>query len=424
MLHVSASQPELMQHQRGLFRRRTGRRPILSQLASLKHWLVESAKRAKSPHSKNPPGTHRKFLSDKLSPGKGQEPSKRSAPASAEGQPGELETPTRVKRASNASSLATSSASYPNHRHSYPRQPRSLNTRQVNRNSLSPSPMTPRGSYRRRSSVGLRGRKSTSSSVSSIRSIHHTHTHSKASSVSSNSVDTVSTPTARVSKSPHSSVKVLPTTPGASARFPSSVRLVRGTNPRLPDTNETNGRAGSAFNEGVPAPLIYSPSSSLVFARRKRSAFKGPMMHTANLMTSGGIAGPEFPKSEAMNEEADGTVPEPPMTRKSQIIEEDMEEDAIEEVDTFGGPEEHANLQDSHTSPVEIVKPADDAILETGGESSGPDNKPVLAPPPDLDSSPIRPPRSSSLRASRPEAEASDSAEPGDMGKATISNAS
>lgn len=400
-----------MQHQRGGLRRRAGRRhqyPILSQLVSLKHWLVESAKRAKSPHGKNPAGTHRKFLSDKLSPGKSQEPKKRSAPTSAEGEPTELETPTRVKRASNASNLTTSSTSYPN-RHSYPRQARSLNNRQVNRNSLSPSPITPRGSYYHRSSVGLRGRKSTSSSVSSIRSIHHTHTHSKASSVSSNSVDTVSTPTARVPKSPHSSIKVLPTTPSTSARFPSNVRLVRGTHPRPQDAYDTSGGVRSAFNEGVPAPLVYSPSSSLVFARRKRSAFKGPMMHTANLMASGGMAGPEFPKSGTVDEEP---VPEPPMTRKSQIIEEDMEED-IEEVDTFGGPGDHTVLQDSQTSPVEIVKPADDAmVVVPAGESSGQDYKPVLAPPPDLDSNPIRLPRSSSLRASWPEVGSSDLAEP------------
>lgn len=416
MLHVSASQPELMQHQRGIFRRRTGRRhqyPILSQLASLKHWFVESAKRAKSPHGKHAAGTQRKFLPDKLSPAKGQEPRKRSTPASAGTQTGELETPTRIKRASNASSLAASSASYPNHRHSFPRQPRSLNTSQIKRNSLSPSPMTPRGSYRR-SSAGLRGRKSTSSSVSSIRSIHHTHTHSKASSVSSNSLDTVSTPTARVSKSPHSSVKVLPTTPSASARFPSNVRLVRGTNPRPYDANDTNERIRSAFDEGVPAPLVCSPSSSLVFARRKRSAFKGPMMHTANLMSSGGMAGLEFPKGEAMSGEA---VPEAPTTRNSQIIEEeDTEDEAVEEVDTFSGQVVHANIEDSQVSPVEITNPAYDAMAENADQSTQ-SCKPALDPPPDLDTNPNRPPRSSSLRAPRDDAEGSGPTEPGDEGE-------
>ena len=186
-------------------------------------------------------------------------------------------TPTQVKRISTASSLAPSSASYRQNRHSYPRQPRPLNTsHNTHRNSLSPSPITPRGSYRR-SSAGLRGRKSTSSSVSSIRSIHHTRAHSKASSISSNSMDTISTPTARASKSPHSSVKVLPTTPGASSRFPSNIRLVRGPGGAPREIGDHTDPMSSSFNEAVPTPLLYSPSSSLVFARRKRSLFKGPM---------------------------------------------------------------------------------------------------------------------------------------------------
>ncbi|XHG05276.1 hypothetical protein AWENTII_008516 [Aspergillus wentii] len=399
-LHVSASQPELMQRD-GIFRRRTGRRhqyPIISQLASLKHWFVESAKRAKSPHGKasGGSGTHRKFLPDKLSPAKGQEAGKKPmAPSSPTADPSNLATPTQIKRASNASSLAPSSASYPNHRHSFPRQPRPLSTSHAgHRNSLSPSPITPRGSYRR-SSAGLRGRKSTSSSVSSIRSIHHTHTHSKASSISSNSIGSVSTPTARTSKSPHSSLKVLPTTPGASARFPSNIRLVRGPNNGYKEPNDNNGKIQTMFNEAAPAPLLYSPSSSLVFARRKRSAFKGPMIHTANLMVSGGMAAPEFPNGGVSTGEPSAAAGRQP--RKSQIIEEeeDMEDEDIEEVDTFGGPEDQ-DIGDPG-SPVEIVKSEDTSKIDI---TSG------LAPAPDLDTSPLRPPRSSSLRVSKDEAAA------------------
>ncbi|OJJ89530.1 non-specific serine/threonine protein kinase [Aspergillus glaucus CBS 516.65] len=387
-LHVSASQPELMQHNGGLFRRRTGRRhnyPIISQLASLKHWFVESAKRAKSPHAKaagQAGGHHRKLFSDKLSPAKSQETNKKPASATSPTAvpPEEMTTPTQIKRASNASSLAPSSASYQNHRHSFPRQPRPLSTsHRSHRNSLSPSPITPRGSYRR-SSTGLRGRKSTSSSISSIRSIHHAHTHSKASSVSSNSVASASTPTARPAKSPHASVKVLPTTPGASSRFPSNIRLVRGNNNNylndngFRDSNDTP-RMHSMFNEAAPAPLLASPSSSLVFARRKRSTFKGPMVHTANLMVSGGMAGTEFPSGAIVPESAAAARP---TARKSQIIEEeeDAEDEEIEEVDAFSGPEEE--------------------------QSSPTLRKAFLAPAPDIHSSPSRPPRSSSLRAARP----------------------
>ncbi|KAI9039091.1 non-specific serine/threonine protein kinase [Aspergillus affinis] len=398
-LHVSASQPELAQHN-GIFRRRTGRRqyPIISQLASLKHWFVESAKRAKSPHGKSAggSGSHRKFLSEKLSPAKGQEAARKTMPASSStAHPGDLSTPTQAKRASTASSLAPSSASYRNHRHSYPRQPRPLSTSNPHhRNSLSPSPITPRGSYRR-SSAGLRGRKSTSSSISSIRSIHHTHTHSKASSVSSNSIGSASTPTARISKSPHSSVKVLPTTPGSSSRFPSNIRLVRGSNNGYREMNEPNGRANSMFNEAAPTPMLYSPSSSLVFARRKKSAFKGPMSHTANLMVSSGIAAPEFPHDEiAVAAPAAGAAR--PAARKSQIIEEeeDLEDDDdFEEVDAFTGTE------DEPGSPIDVVSSDDNLKTVSLTGSPGRNCKPALAPAPDLDTSPLRPPRSSSLKA-------------------------
>ncbi|KAF4221176.1 hypothetical protein CNMCM5878_009973 [Aspergillus fumigatiaffinis] len=400
-LHASASQPELAQHN-GILRRRTGRRqyPIISQLASLKHWLMESAKRAKSPHPKSAGGGHRKFFSDRLSPRKGQEAGKKPAPTSPNIPPaGDLATPTQIKRASNASSLAPSSASYSNNRHSYPRQPRPLSTGYPShRNSLSPSPITPRGSYRR-SSTGLRGRKSTSSSVSSIRSIHHTHTHSKASSVSSNSIGSASTPTARPSRSPHSSIKVLPTTPSASARFPSNIRLVRNASNGFRDTHDANGRMQSVFNEAAPAPLLYSPSSSLVFARRKKSAFRGPMLHTANLMASGGMVVTEFPHDNAAMDSAHGASKARAATRKSQIIEEeeDMAEEDIEEVETFSGPDEDPG------SPVDaIIRPEEESKpFDCSSDSAAECQKPSLAPAPDIDSSPLRPPRSSSLEASK-----------------------
>lgn len=400
MLHVSASQPELTQHH-GIFRRRTSRRhqyPILSQLASLKHWFVESAKRARSPHAKS--GNSRKLFSEKSSPAKSQETGKKPATLSSPANeiPGEeVVTPTQIKRISGASSLAPSSASYRQNRHSYPRQPRPLNTgHSSHRNSLSPSPITPRGSYRR-SSVGLRGRKSTSSSVSSIRSIHHTRAHSKASSISSNSVDTVSTPTARASKSPHSSIKVLPTTPGASARFPSNIRLVRG--PGGPRELADHGQMPSAFNEVAPSPLLYSPSSSLVFARRKRSAFKGPMLHTSNFMGSGMTSSPVA--GQPVNTSEPNIAAGRPVARKSQIIEEEEDMDGIQEDDEEtdgdgfvtdpGTPGDAVNPYDH----LEDTTPRVSVDREAGSPSGG---KTPLAPTPGLENSPLRPPRSSSLR--------------------------
>ncbi|EEY16364.1 protein kinase domain-containing protein [Verticillium alfalfae VaMs.102] len=148
--------------------------------------------------------------------------------------------------------------------------PRITTSNSYKRQSLSPSPMTPRSTMRR-SSAGLRGRKSTSSSVSSIRSMHHHHhTHSKASSTSSNgSMSGVKTPLQR-GHSPHHSVKVLPATPTTSS-FPSSLRLVRGSGPPAPI---------SVFNEGMPsssadhqAPGSPNPfgAGGVLFAKRKRS---------------------------------------------------------------------------------------------------------------------------------------------------------
>jgi serine/threonine protein kinase len=159
--------------------------------------------------------------------------------------------------------------------------------------SLSPSPITPRGTVRRASGPGLRGRKSTSSSVSSIRSMHHAHhhSHSKASSTSSNG--SVSTSMSKTplpgGRSPHHSVKVLPSTPTTSS-FPSNFRLVR----------DHAGPPLSVFNEGMPSnvpdassvrqPGSPNPFSSggILFAKRKRNIFKGPML---SLGGSGGGGG-------------------------------------------------------------------------------------------------------------------------------------
>ena len=155
------------------------------------------------------------------------------------------------------------------------------------RQSLSPSPLTPRSTIRR-PSAGLRGRKSTSSSVSSVRSMHHHHhhSHSKASSTSStNSVSTnMSKTPLQTGRSPHHSVKVLPATP-TSTSFPSNIRLVRGAGPPLSLFNE-GMPGGRAANNSIQPPSSPNPFSSfserggpsVLFAKRKRNIFKGPML--------------------------------------------------------------------------------------------------------------------------------------------------
>ncbi|CRK13375.1 hypothetical protein BN1708_010773 [Verticillium longisporum] len=245
--------------------------------------------------------------------------------------------------------------------------PRITTSNSYKRQSLSPSPMTPRSTMRR-SSAGLRGRKSTSSSVSSIRSMHHHHhTHSKASSTSSNgSMSGVKTPLQR-GHSPHHSVKVLPATPTTSS-FPSSLRLVRGSGPPAPI---------SVFNEGMPssstdhqAPGSPNPfgAGGVLFAKRKRSLFKGPML---SLNGGGSSARSTGSGSHSRSASASG------LGRRSGEItiqeeEEDDEtgDDYIEEVENFtpvvSGPGERVEEQiieegestDNETTPRGVASRA------------------------------------------------------------------
>ncbi|QGA19481.1 hypothetical protein EYB26_007170 [Talaromyces marneffei] len=399
MLHLSASQPELASHSSGLFRRRTGRRnqhSLMSQLASLKHWIVESAKRAKSPHPRTPKSSGGLSSKSKSSPGKNSDTQHKQVAISTTNTDAPLMTPTQIKRSSNASSLAPNSASYAHHRNSYGRAPRS------HRNSLSPAPLTPRGSYRR-SSVGLRGRKSTSSSVSSVRSIHHAHSHSKASSISSNSIDTMSTPTAstRMSRSPHTSVKVLPATPNANSRFPSNIRLVRNPPHAMRDANDPNNHGiYSVFNEAVAGPSTApSQSPGFIFARRKRTPFRGPMLHTNNLTFTNGLGTPNL--SPPLQREVASSETVKPHTRKSQIIleeDDDMEED-IEEVDTFSDPGVTDTSFTANEPEIEPEEDGDQTIIFAPVEEENEETKTLGDVPHELainPSSPI-PPRTSSL---------------------------
>ncbi|KAM5450811.1 hypothetical protein McanCB49686_006117 [Microsporum canis] len=418
--HLSASQPDLIRPQ-GILRRQGTRRrqyPIISQLAQLKHWIIESTKRAKSPHSKPFSGSSTmKFLSTHSSPPKKRDaPSKDTAitPTSATFAQHQ-QTPT-TKRSSNASSLALSNASYPGARRTSSLTQRPLNTSNSHhRNSLSPSPLTPRNSYRR-SSAGLRGRKSTSSSVSSIRTVHHAHSHSKTSSISSNSIDTVSTPTGSTAKalgrSPHSSIKILPATPTSMPVFPNNIRLVRGGN---------NNSLTSAFNEAAPA-LISSPSSGPIFARRKRATFKGPSLTSTHMLSSNGPGTPSLMRSRASSV-ASGEILMSG-ARKSQIIEEEEDEvlpdDTTEEVDCFSPTEDRTSSFPEPPSPVlldaeyatAIAAALDPIALHTDSDHEGSPDSRQLLPAAEITEHPsfsqisssehekpiLRPPRSSSLR--------------------------
>lgn len=268
--------------------RRRLQHPFLAQLAHWKHWLLTSAKRGRLPHSKTSTSTPNLLTKSETSSNNAGPQTPRARPIGPDS-------------ASSRPAMANGTQSYPPPPRIY------TGGSSSKRHSLSPAPLTPRSGFRRGSS-GLRGRKSTSSSVSSIRSIHHHHhSHSKASSTSSNGSDAMSkTPIG--ARSPHHSVKVLPATP-TTGTFPSNVRLVR--NPPL-----------SSFNES--AQWGREAMGGLVFAKRKRSVFKGPMLNVA-----AGAAAERKPSGHSRSTSAVG--------RRSgeQIIEEE-DEDEVEEVDAFG----------------------------------------------------------------------------------------
>ena len=161
MLQVVQSNPDLL-HPNGFIpkRRKKLQQPFMNQLASLRNWIKETSKRARSPGS-----------GSKASSGKS--PTLSSGPGAAISK-----SPDSRRRLSTAN--RNSVHAHPNippstHASKPPAKPRisthgsgsgSQTRSHRSRQSISPAPLTPRGSYRR-SSGGLRGRKSTSSSVSS-----------------------------------------------------------------------------------------------------------------------------------------------------------------------------------------------------------------------------------------------------------------
>ena len=237
---------------------------------------------------------------------------------------------------------------------------------QRKRQSLSPHTLTPHSSVRR-ASAGLRGRKSTSSSVSSIRSTYqaaHHHSHSKASSTSSASLASPSglssASGSRLGRSPHSSVKVLPSTP-TSGSFPSSIRVQRRPLPSglgsLPAFSMSESKSTYSNIPGSP--------SLPVFARRKRSVFKGPA----------GIGGSPSNFARSTNSRPTSVARKsgemiPGITEEDEEEEDEMEDLEVEEVDHFGAEvaltsDLDAAVDDTFTEPVSPLTPLPPAEHET-----------------------------------------------------------
>ena len=273
--------------------------PFMHQIASIKSWFKETSKRGKSPNEQRD--------ANALHPEAARRPG--GADSVRLHSDGNLPRRSMSRQRPDLQSRST-----------YPARPRvatNASNGSARRPSMSPSPLTPSGSYRRSTGSNLRGRKSTSSSVSSMRSIHKHHASlSVASSASSNSM---ASPTLAVRQnsmgrraSPNlSSLKVLPKTPTGPS-FPSDIQTMRKPSGLVLGQE---GRSASPFAGLGP------PSPGLMFATRKRTAFKGPML---------GAGGNARKRSTTSSREGSITG----HGRKSGEIIEEEDED-IEEVDAF-----------------------------------------------------------------------------------------
>jgi hypothetical protein len=336
MLQVVATNPDLLSPNGFVPKQRHRKQPFINHLLNLRNWIKETSKRAKSPGSKASSLGHSPKMTESIPESK------------------------RRPKTSNGQSVHTH-PNIPLSAHAQPRPRVSTNgSGSMRRLSASPAPLTPRSSYRH-SSGGLRGRKSTSSSVSSIRSMpHHHHSHSKASSTSSASITSpavsVSGHSHKLSKSPHNSIKVLPATPTSSA-FPSNIRLVRTGGVNTPSFLAS---APDAFGTAPPASPGFP--SGLVFAKRKRSPFKGPML---NVNTQGGNS----PANWRRGGEAASRNTSVQGRRSGEILgitEEDEEEDEdgeefVEEVDDFR----------TKLAPGEFVEEGSVSVLEGKERENG-----------------------------------------------------
>ncbi|KAH0356695.1 kinase-like protein, partial [Aureobasidium melanogenum] len=382
------------------FHQKLRKRPFKDQLAHLKSWFKASSGRS---HKKDSPEN----IEIQLATAR-----KASMPSS--------------QRRGSANDLLTDPHKSPRPemptRTTYPVRPRistassygstGSRTHVANRPSLSPGPVTPRSSIYRRSS-GLRGRKSTSSSVSSVRSIHtHHHSLSRASTTSSNSVasPSLSTHSRAISRSPHTSGSVVvlpPSTPTSSVTgtFPSGIRVARRPPPG------SLGSLPTLTTQALNSPMSYtfgpaSPGMHPVFAKKKRSVFKGPSLGNtpgARGRGSGNNSGDNSRGTSAQgrrsneitiaeeDEEEEEQQQEPKdffgskVTLQDQgmrLVEEDEEELEVEEVESFSPIEEDRTAFIVEEEEEEEDPDADVTIIPNLGDeevSEEPELSPTLS---------------------------------------------
>ncbi|KAF3165685.1 hypothetical protein TWF225_008677 [Orbilia oligospora] len=290
--------------------RRPNQRKIhfLTTLAALKHWLFHSTRRASTASdAKYQPRLQNGSTSQSnLNQGRGLHSSHQSG--SVRTRAGNvLEMLRENDRQRDARSRGRDTARQGGSSSHVP--PSLVTAQQRKRQSISPSPLTPH-SARRMSGRGLGGRKSTSSSLSSVRSFHKSH--SKASSIaSSSSVNSVQLASPRSPRA--SGVKVVATTPRTNS-FPSNVRLVR------------QGTGVDAFNETA----VFN-KESVAFARRKKTAFKGPNLNLSHARNSS----PSVAQGRRRHSASKRASTSSAGAQADAIQEEDEDECEIEEVAEF-----------------------------------------------------------------------------------------
>ncbi|KAF3942168.1 hypothetical protein ABW19_dt0208178 [Dactylella cylindrospora] len=280
---------------------------FLTTLAALKHWLLESARRAASPATtKNQPRLANGNASQSnVNQSRNLHSSHQSSSVRSRAgnvlemlRENDRQRDARTTRGRETVRQSSTSAAPPN-----------MNMIQKKRQSLSPQPLTPHSS-RRMSGRGLGGRKSTSSSLSSVRSFHKSH--SKASSIaSSSSVNSVQLTSPRSPRA--SGVKVVATTPRTNS-FPSNVRLVR------------QGTGVDAFNETA----VFN-NQGVAFAKRKKTPFKGPML---NLGSSARNSSPSVSHGRRRHS-ASKRASTSSTGAQAEAIQEEDEDDGVEEVAEF-----------------------------------------------------------------------------------------
>lgn len=291
--------------------RRPNQRKIhfLTTLAALKHWLFHSTRRAStaSDAKYQPRLQNGNTSQSNLSQGRGLQSSHQSG--SVRTRAGNvLEMLRENDRQRDARSRGRDTARQGGPSSNVP--PSLVTAQQRKRQSISPSPLTPH-SARRMSGRGLGGRKSTSSSLSSVRSFHKSH--SKASSIaSSSSVNSVQLASPRSPRA--SGVKVVATTPRTNS-FPSNVRLVRQGTTGVDAFNET-----AVFNK-----------ESVAFARRKKTAFKGPNLNLNHARNSS----PSVAQGRRRHSASKRASTSSAGAQADAIQEEDEDECEVEEVAEF-----------------------------------------------------------------------------------------